>query len=789
MFFNYLISSIRNIVKNKVFSAINILGLAAGMAAVLVIFLWVRDELSYERYHDKADQVSLAYLMMTSGDDALWEQVAFQPTTAPAVANELITNYPEVLQTARCGDLGETIFTKDNDAVIEPAGLAAETSVFDILTYRFLQGDPKTALTQPYTLVLTEKLAKKYFFDQDPIGKTIKLNNKRTFTVTGIIENMPENAYRKYDFFVPFDYLEELGYDIKSTEMFFPCYYYTYVLLQKGANLDSLNAKLSRHIFFDGKEARGKIGFVNLLNVYLTETGGTTRIYIFCVIAFVILLIACINYANLSAASAVGRLKEIFTRKVNGAERKQLVGQFFMESFLITFVGLMIGIAIVYWFLPHFNQLTGKTITFSLLDISTLISVLLLLVVTSVVAGVYPAFLLSTIKMRGPAEIFPQTLGRKRNFQRILLFIQLTLTVIFIISSIVIYGQSHYIRNYNLGLNKKNVLYTRLGGSIKEKILLLKRELLANPDILAVSSAAHLPNAIQVGSFFTWGLPSLPGTRMVYTAADYDYLKTFDMSLARGRFYQPEFSTDSSETIVVNEAAMRKLGVNIPIDSQFYFVNRNLKLIGVVKDFQHNTPINIGVEPMCIILSSNNNDFLFVRINPEIQDAAKLARTLQYINNTGKSLSPDYPLDFRFLDTFSFPADRALESWQKLVLYSCIISIVITCMGLLALIFLNTSQRTREIGIYKVNGARIIDIMLKFYRSYLLLAVLANVIAWPAALFLMKRFIQGFANQAPISWWIFPVAGLISMLIILVTTTWHIYYVASRNPAEALRYE
>lgn len=278
MFTTYFKSSLRNILKNRLFSLINIVGLAAGMAAVLIIFLWVKDELSYEQYHEKKDQVALAYLMVTRGTDEAWEEANFQPTTSPAVAHELISTYPEVITVARAGDLGETIFQKDNERVIEPAGLAAESDVFDILTFRFLQGNPKTALEQPYSIVLTKKLAEKYFSETDPVGKVLKLNNRSLFNVTGVIEDMPENAYRKYDFLVPFEYLEELGNDIHSTQLFYPCNYYTYTLLQKGANRDSLNAKLSRHLFFNGKEAKGKIGFVSLQNVYLTETGGTSRI-------------------------------------------------------------------------------------------------------------------------------------------------------------------------------------------------------------------------------------------------------------------------------------------------------------------------------------------------------------------------------------------------------------------------------------------------------------------------------------------------------------------------------
>lgn len=789
MFATYFKSTFRNILRSKVLSLINIAGLAAGMAAVLIIFLWVKDELGYERYHEKKDQVALAYLMMTSGNDSIWEQVNFQPTVSPAVANELLSNYPEVLAAARCGALDETIFQLENDPVIEAGGLAAESSVFDILTFRFIQGDPKSALGQPYSLVLTRKLAEKYYGSVNPLGRTMKLNNQNLFTVTGVIEDMPDNAYRKYDFLVPFEYLEERGFDIRSTELFYPCWYFTYTLLQKGTRLDSLNAKLSRHIFFNGKEARGKIGFVNLQNVYLTETGGTTRIYIFGMIAAVILLIACINYTNLAAASAVGRLKEIFTRKVNGAERKQLVKQFFSESFVISLIALILGIAIVYWFLPHFNQLTSKSISFSLLDIPALLACLILLLLTSLVAGIYPGVILSSLKMRGPADLFPQTVGGKRHFQKILLFVQLTLTVIFIISSIVIYRQSHFIRNFNLGMNKHNILYTRLGGSVKDRIPVLKRELLTNPDIISVSSAANLPNAIQVGSYFKWGFPDRPGTRMVYTAADYDFMETFDIEMSRGRFYRPEFSTDSADAIVVNEAAIRKLGVNIPVDSQFYFVDRNRKLIGVVSDFQHDSPINIGVQPMCILLSSNQNDFLFIRMDPSINDGRRLASTMEFIHTTGKRMSPDYPLDFRFLDTFTLTVDRTLESWQKLVLYSSMLSIVITCMGLLALIFLNTTQRIREIGIIKVNGAKIIDIMIRFYRSYLVWTVLANVIAWPVAWFLMNRFLQGFAFKASVIWWIFPLAGTISFVIIVGTTAWHIYHVARKNPAEALKYE
>jgi putative ABC transport system permease protein len=625
----------------------------------------------------------------------------------------------------------------------------------------------------------------------------MKLNNKNLFTVTGVISDMPDNAYRKYDFLVPFTYLEELGYDIRSKELFFPCFYYTYVLLQKGSNLDSLNAKLSRHIFFDGKEARGKIGFINMREVYLTETGGTTRIYIFIIIAIIILLIACMNYTNLAAAGAVGRLKEIFTRKVNGAERKQLAGQFYCESFFLSLLALIVGIGFILWFLPYFNQITSKQIAFSLFDLPTFLSALTILAVTSVVAGIYPAIILSNINMRSPAELYPQTFGGKRHFQKILLFIQLTITVVFIISSIIIYQQTDYIQRLNTGMNKHNVLYSRLGGSVLSKIPVLKNELMIHPDILAVSSGSCLPNDVSVGSYFKWGLPSARSARIVYGAADYDYLNTFDIKLTRGRFFSHEFSSDSVDAIVVNEAAMKKLGKDVPVDSLFYFGNINLKLIGVMKDFRHTTPLNTDIQPLFLLHLSNpifnyfglNDRYLFIKINPDITDRTKLAKIMEFIHTTARKSSHDYPLDFRFLDTFSFRADQKLESWRKLVLFSSILAIVITCMGLLALTSLNTSQRTREIGIHKVNGARLMDIMMKFYKSYVFWIVLANVIAWPVSWYLMHRFLESFANQTPISWWIFPLAGVLSVFILFATITWHIYHTARRNPAESLKYE
>ena len=786
---NFLIVSIRNLWRNKTFSLINILGLATGMAAVLIIFLWVMDEISFDQYHEKKDQVALAYLMMTAGDDEAWENPNLQPTTSPAIAGELVSTYPEVITAARAYPLVQIIFKKENQPVIENRGLATEPELFDILTIHFLQGDPASALSEPYNMVLTKSMAEKYFGQENPVGQSLKINDKDVFTVSAVIEDMPLNASRRYDYLVPFTYAGELGHDISSTEMFYPCSYFTYTLLQPGTSLDTINAKLSRHIYFNGKNARGKISFVNLQNVYLTETGGTTRIYIFAMVAVVILLIACINYTNLSVAGAVGRLREIFTRKVNGAERRQLIHQFFTESFLISLLALVIAIGIIYLFLPHFNQLTGKTIHFSLFDIPTLVASIILLVLTSIAAGLYPALMLSNIRMGSTNALMPKLNGGKQHFQKILLFVQLSLTVVFIISSIVIYRQSMHVQHLDMGLNKHNVLYAHLGGTIMHNIPMLKEELSKHPDIEIVSSGDHFPNAIREGSYFIWGFPDRPATRMVYTEADYDYLKTFDIEMARGRFFSPRFPSDSSEAIVVNEAAMKALGKNIPTDSLFYIGSKNRNLIGVVKDFRHNSPLRMDVEPMLISLKNNNNTFVFIKLNQAIDDDDRLTSVKQFLDQTANRLSPDYPIEFRYLDTFTFAVDQSLRSWQQLILYSSLLSIIITCMGLLALIFLHTTQRTREIGIYKVNGARISDIMIKFYRSYLFWTLLANLIAWPLAWYLMDEFLKGFANRTSISWWIFPLAALVSIALLLGTTSWHVFQVSRRNPSEALRYE
>jgi len=441
----------------------------------------------------------------------------------------------------------------------------------------------------------------------------------------------------------------------------------------KNTSIDELNAKVRERLIAEGKEITFEIHLISLTETYLLDTGGTQRLYIFSVIAIVILIIASINFMNLATAKSFNRSKEIGMRKVAGAQRSQIIKQFLGESFLLTFIALIFAIIFGEISITYFNEYTSSRIVIDLLDISFIGSLLAVVFVTSIVAGMYPAIFLSSFN---PVSLFKDRAksgSRKTMLRKSLVILQFALSIFFIICTLIISNQINYVQDFNLGMNKDNIVYVRLEGDVQNKFDLVKNELIRNPDIYSVCSASLLPNAIRSGSYFQWGVNDDHSRRMCYTYVSSDYLKIFDMQMADGRFYSRDFLTDSEDAIIVNETAIKKIGMESPVNQPFYFGDKYKNLIGVIKDFQHNSVLNIPPEPVALFLRPEGNQYLFAKINPEITDIQTLTTTVNFIKSVCNQFSTDRPLKYNFLNDYTYDRERSMQASHTLILFSTFI--------------------------------------------------------------------------------------------------------------------
>jgi putative ABC transport system permease protein len=699
----------------------------------------------------------------------------------------LSDEYPEVINTVRLGRMQEVVLKYNNKMIVEAEGGISDPSIFSVFSYQFIKGNPKTALDNPHSIILTESTARKYFGNENPLGKILKMDNKYDFQVTGVIKDLPANSYRKFDFLVPFIFLKELGYDIVGTP-FFPCSYLTYVLLKNNTDISSLSEKVSKRIFTKGREITFEISLVPFQDVYFFDTDGKTKSTILILIALFILGIACINFINLSTARSMIRAKEIGIRKATGATRFEIAKQFLFESIFLAFIAGGIALVLAELSLSYFNRLTGKILTIHLGDPLFIVSCIGLVLLTGITAGIYPSLYISKFN---PVRIFrTNTINKtKGSYRQILVVFQFVLSIFFIICTIVLSRQINYIQNFNWGINKYNIVYVRMDGDVLNKYDAVKNELLKNPNILSVTSASNLLISVTSGSYWKWGVNDGVGHRICPITVEYDFLKTFDVKMAQGRFYSKSFLSDTSDAIIVNEAAIKKIGLKDPVGQPFYFDNRNYQLIGVIRDYQHNSPLEIKTEPMVFWLKPGGNNYLFAKINPGVKDIETITATINYIQSVCNRFSHERPLNSKFLSEFSFDDENNLETMNQLVLISTILMIFIACLGLYGLSSFINEYKTKEIGVRKVLGASVSGIVIMLSKVFCKWVLVANIIAWPLAYYAMNQVLQDYAFRVSIDIWIFLVAGFSALIIALLTVSWQAVKAATANPVDSLRYE
>ncbi len=793
---NYIKITFRNIIRQKAFSAINISGLAVGIACFLLISLWVKNELSYDRFHKNSGNI---YRVL----DELHFSSEYRDTYAAIphiIAPGLQKQFPEIINSTRFLPGGKIQVSAGGKQFYETGAALADPEFFNMFSFKFVKGNPASVFANPESVfgdpasvVITSRMAEKYFAGADPIGKTVSFNNKEHFKVTGVLENIPENSHIKFDFLVPFDLERRLGIPESSNIL-----YYSYIQLQDNTPLKPFREKvLNSYKLFDSNshlkvnlllQPLAKIHLFSNYSFDFSGNGDIKYVYIFLIVAVSILLIGCINFMNLSTARSAKRAREVALRKVVGAARKNLIFQFLGESVLLSFLSMILGLAVVYLLLPAFNEITGKTLIFTALfkpDFSFLIIGITLF--TGIISGSYPAFLLSSFL---PVSIFRGAAKGGRHasrFRKILVIIQFSLSVFLITCTLVVSSQLDYMRNRKLGINKEHIIYMPMlpGNSSAPVYEAFGNELLKNSNILNAAFASELPADIaRETDALSWeGQKPGDNVLMKLLNVNYSFKETFNLNIVQGRFFSREYSTDGSSAFVVNEAAVRAMGMDSPVGKKFTFWGTEGVIIGVAGDF-HVSSMHNGIEPLVMRISPKDFNYVFVKARPGNMDD-----TISFLGKIWGRHNPGSLFEYFFMDEKVDALYRNEVRLGNIFGSFTFLAIFISCLGLFGLAAYMTERRFKEIGIRKVLGSSVTGIVTLLTKEFILWVVTANIIAWPAAWYAMNFWLSDFAYRTNISINIFLFSAFIVILIALATISFQTVKAALANPVKSLKCE
>ena len=795
---NYLLVALRNLQRNKVYSFINITGLSIGLACCMLIVLYLMDEVSFDKFHQKGDQIYRltrdeyfpdGKLSNTDGNTGMMP--------GPAFTSEV----PEIAAFVRIQ--GEQTAVKIGNNIFEQEGMYADSNFFSVFTFPLKAGNPATALSKMNSVVLSEDVAKKFFGSTDVLGKTIELpqgddRSFQSFEVTGIVPRSPQNSSIRIDMVLPMSLNEREG---RRDNQWINFYLNTFFVLNKGADISKVEAKMKDVYERQAKdqitEAREKYNFKNsmvyrlqgLKDMHLSTTygayngltGASKPIYskILGGIALFILIIACINFVNLTMARSLKRAKEIGIRKVVGGERKQLITQFMGESMLLSFCSFVLAILLVITVLPFFNTLSNKALSFSyLLDAKLIGGYIALFLFTSLLAGFYPALVLSGYD---PVEtLYNRTKFSGKNYlSKSLVVLQFALAAFLMVATLTIYTQFNFLTSQPLGYNDKNIVILDTDGMKADKLSIFKSELQKDPSIESV--------AARQGGFWST-IAKTDGKDIEFTLQVFDtaYLSTYQIPLVMGRNLSPDFPSDSTSSVLVNEAFVKKAGWSEPLNKQvdFFYDSIKYNVVGVVKDY-HYASLLEDIRPELFIMHPKYNyGQLIIRIKPENTSA-----TLKHIEKVFKALQPFRPYKYEFKDNSNRLQYEAEDKWKQIISFSAILSIFISCIGLFGLATLAAEKRTREIGIRKVLGASVSTIATKLSGHFLQLVLISIVIAFPAAWIVLHKWLENYPYRITLGPGIFLGTAVLVFLIALFTVASQAIRAARANPVTSLRSE
>ncbi len=804
---NYIKIAWRNLLKKKVYSFINILGLGVGMACCVLIFLFVQDELSYDNYHEKGDRIYRLIHGSNSPEGSMEgaEETPFWVWHNAPVGPALKEEFPEVEKIVQFSGRSDLLLSYGETTLQEDGVFYMDSTVFDVFSWKLLRGNAKTALVAPFSIVLTESTAKKYFGDEDPLGKTLKGSESAgradagDYTVTGVMADVPSNSH------FTFNALLSLSTFKQSRPQVFDAWgyvdFYTYFLVNEGFDPVAFEAKLPDFIKRKrgGEDDKYAIKVEALKDVYLRttaqrlpgETGSLTNIYVFSLIGVFILAIAMINFMNLSTARSMERAKEVGIRKSIGADRRSLVFQFLGESLIIVFFAAAVGLVLVTVALPFMNDLTGKVFEINqILNSKTIPFFIAILLLIGVLAGSYPALVLSSFRPLMILKGINKSDARGVNLRKGLVVFQFSLSIALIAGTIVVYSQMSHLLDKDMGFDKEHMLV--LDYNYDEKVndvsSVLQGELEAMPEVLSVAFSRSVP-----GSYFPNAGTTIetPDGEMKQEAqpifqVGLDFIDHFDLELVAGRSYSRDYPSDSSSALVINEAAARQYGYSNPADAvgkKFDQWGREGQIIGVVKDFNY-ISLHRAVEPLTLPFEAYASRYLSLKVIGE-----DLPKTLANVEQVWKKLAPHRPFIYSFLDEDFNKQYESDFRFRKIFTTFSVLAIMIACLGLLGLATYTAEQRTKEIGIRKVLGANIGSIVGLLSKDFIKLVSIAILIATPVAWYAMNKWLEGFAYQVPIHWWIFLISGVLAVVVALATISFQSVKAAMMNPVDSLKSE
>jgi putative ABC transport system permease protein len=811
---NYLKSAVRNIKRHPFISFINIFGLTVGLTCCLLIITYIINERSYDKFNANVKDIRRVTRIFYAGKNV---ESLHLSAIAPPFGPLLQSAFPGIKKITRVLPIRTTAFHYKDKLFNEQNSVFAEENFFDFFTVPVVIGDHNNALKEPYSIMLSEAMAKKYFGDTDPINKGIFLDNiflgkiKHDFKVTGIFKAFPANSHMHPDILMSFSTLKDPAiYGANSLENDFgDNAFFTYLLFPKDYNTDRIESQLpdflDKYVHLGGTAGNAKthegtkLTFEKLADIHLhshlddefEENGDIKRVYIFSAIALFILLIACINYMNLSTARSVLRAKEIGVRKVIGAQRKEIISQFLSESVLITWFALALAMAATAFLLPMINHLANTNLAFnSLLQWQIFVPVLLLPFIIGLISGIYPAIFLSSFLPVKVLKGIIKTGSGRVSFRKVLVVLQFSISIVLIIATTVVYRQLQYIQKADLGFNKDAVLTMGYVGQLHPQYDAFKADLLKNAAIKEIGRSSRIPSGrlldFQGGSVLVDGVRKPIKDDLKCISTDYGFIPTYDMKMAAGRNFSTAFSTDTNN-FIVNEAAVRSLGWKTSqnaIGKDITYGDVSGKVIGIVKDF-HFESLHQTITPLLFRLPSNNGyHVMSVKVN-----SRNVQTAVSSLQATWHKYLPDTPFDFTFLDDkFRQLYNSEQQQGNLFTIFSCI-AIFIACLGLFGLSAFTITQRVKEIGVRKVLGASVRQIVLELSKDFLLLILISAVIAIPAAGWSMHEWLADFAFHTEMSWWIFAAAGIIALIIAFVTISFQSIKAALANPVKSLRSE
>jgi putative ABC transport system permease protein len=814
MFLNYLKTTFRMMIRQKMSAFINISGLAIGLASALFIFMYIYDELQYDQYHENRKIV-----FRVIGNTFKHSEIS---SSQPAVLMPyLLDNIPEIEKGTRFQLPGGGLISRGEQTFIDGDWVFADTCVFELFSWNLVRGNPATALKEPLSVIITEEMASKYFGDEDPMGQTLTFEKEVDFVITGVIEAIPPQSHFNVNFIASMATMESINPHLMTNWGNFGIV--MFLKLHPDADPDYVSKRITEEYWLARSDGRSNssspdgpemtLQLQALEDIYLDSShvqqlgndfnrGNRTYLFIFSAIAILILLIACFNYMNLATARSVTRAREVGLRKVLGSHKGSLVKQFMTESFLYVLFAVIIGLLLVELAMPAFNNLTGKALTFNFFTTPVfMLAIAVLILLVTLMAGSYPSFVLASFEpdfvLKGASAVDHggKTKDSKISFnlRKMLVTLQFVISMALIICSIVIAKQMDYLRNENLGFQKDQLLAISQpwDDDMNLRYERFRETLLANPRVLAISAGHNTPGAhlnLQ-GGFRTENQSTEERKLTAVTSVDWDYFSTIGAEFVAGRDFSREYQTDLTDACIINETAAQLFELDEPLGEKIlnFWDGNDKKVVGVIRDVQHRSQHN-PPQPLLYYLRGDNfaqfTRFIILRLSNE-----NIEQTIREIEEEWTEIAPGWPLTYTFSDELFERHYKAEARTGRVVSIFATLAVLLSFMGLLGLVTFIVQARTREFGIRKVLGASIASLNLSTAKEFSILVILSAIVAWPISWYLMNNWLQNFAGRIDISLWVFAVAALIVIILTLAITFTVTWRAASRNPVEALKYE